>query len=197
MVDTNIDFYAEANSDSDGSLYNGYNTIRGQAFAYGGAGETLDKAKFYLKKTGSPTGNATAVLYACTGTPGTTGDMTGAVLATSGTFDVSTLTTSYQLIEFTFASPYTLAASTNYCLGVEYTGGTSTNHVEAGYDGSSPSHAGNYFSSAGPVSGRDAIFYAIHTVTGWVAGKFMGVANASISKIDGVLKTSIAKVNGI
>lgn len=110
---------------------------------------TLTSFKFAMKKVGSPTGNASCQLYAATGSI-ESATPTGAVLA-STTFDVSTLTTSYALYEFTFGTPYAAAANTTYCLvwqnpgsgidtsnypimGVNGSGGNGINQVR--YDGS-------------------------------------------------------------
>jgi hypothetical protein len=97
--------------------------------------DDLGSIRAYLKKTGSPTGNATAVIYAHTGTFGDDGLPTGSALATSNTFDVSTLTTSYAMTTFTFGTPYTLAQGTEYYLSIEYSGGSGGNTVEWGGDG--------------------------------------------------------------
>ena len=51
----------------------------------------LSSVQFYIRKTLSPTGNAVAVLYAHTGTFGTSSAPTGAALATSDEVDVPSL----------------------------------------------------------------------------------------------------------
>ncbi len=132
----------------------------GQAFTSGGG--TLLQAKFYLSKSGSPTGNAVAKIYAITGTYGTDSKPTGAALATSDNFDVSTLTASLQLITLTFSgvNQISLTASTKYFVTFEF---TTTDSVNVGLDASSPSHGGNYaFEQAGVWTGlstKDIIFY--------------------------------------
>jgi hypothetical protein len=96
--------------------------LNDQYFAYGqsfsGNGGTLDTVKFYIRKAGSPTGTATAKIYAITGTSGSTGKPTGAALATSGTLDVTTLSTSYALesFQFTGGDQITLSNGTDYCV---------------------------------------------------------------------------------
>src|SRR3990170_1331257 len=96
-----FDSYSETNADGYGNLHNDATKI-GQSFN-ASFGATLNTCQFYLKKTGSPTGNAVAKLYAHSGTYGTSSIATGAALATSGTLNVATLTTSAVLKTFTFA----------------------------------------------------------------------------------------------
>lgn len=140
-----VDSYSETNQDAGRNLSSADQTDAGQSFTTGSA-ITLDSCKFYLKKTGSPTGNATAILYAHTGTYGTDGTPTGSALGTSDTFDVSTLTTSYALATFNFsgANRYAMSASTHYFIILEYSGGDASNRVVQGIDGSSPTHGGNH-----------------------------------------------------
>ncbi len=164
-VDTSLPFatsvyanYAESNQDSNLSLNNSTTAIS-QSFT--GAGGPLASVKFYLKKVGSATGNAVAKLYAHSGTFGTSSVPTGAALSKSANFNVSTLTTSYQLIEFTFPWNYALVNATNYCIVLEYTG-TATDYIDVGYDASTPSHGGNKATFASAVwtaqSGHDVCF---------------------------------------
>lgn len=80
---------------------------------------TVTSIKFYLKKSGLPTGNAICRIYAATGTLGTNAVPTGSVLVSSGNFDVSTLTTDYALYEFTFTSPYEVTPGAAYCFILE------------------------------------------------------------------------------
>jgi len=144
-----IDSYSESNQDAS-ELVNSEGEIRvGQSFTNSITG-ILDSAKFYLKRGGSgglPTGNATVTIYAETHATayGTDSLPTGSILATSATFDVSTLTTSYQLITFNFvgAQRISLNASTYYCVIFNYSGGDSTNYVAVGGDDSSPTASGN------------------------------------------------------
>ncbi|GAI05235.1 unnamed protein product, partial [marine sediment metagenome] len=117
----------------------------GQSFT--GDGRVLNNAVFYIKKSGSPTGNAYAKIYAHSGTFGTSSVPTGAALAVSEGVDVSNLTTSFQLIAFNFsgANKITLTNGTKYVVVIEYTGGTLYSHeVVVGYDTGTPSHPGNF-----------------------------------------------------
>jgi hypothetical protein len=124
------DSNSEDNQSSDTHLFNGGYTKAGQSFT--GNGEKLNSSKFYLKKGGSPTGNAVAEIYAHTGTFGVDGKPTGSPLATSENFDVSTLTTSFQLISFPFADRITLINGTHYFVVIKYSGGDVSNHLKVG-----------------------------------------------------------------
>ena len=159
----NIDYYSEANFSAQQSMYLGYVEKIGQSIT--GNGFPLTSAKFYMNKTGSPTGDVTAELYAHSGTFGQTSVGTGSVLATSDSIDASVISTSYGLITFTFSTPYNLVNGEYYILAVCYSGGDALNLVRAGLDSSSPSHVGNYcyYSGGGwtASSVKDVIFYAI------------------------------------
>jgi hypothetical protein len=161
---TLVDSYSETNQGSFRQLDSQDQFATGQTFV--GDGAVLDSAKFYLLKTGAPSGNATARLYALTGTPGTDATPTGAALATSDNFDVTTLTGSYALITFSFsgANRVTLTNGTNYCIACYFTGGNASNYVRIGIDLSSPTHAGNEFYTSDGTnwtadSTIDAVFY--------------------------------------
>ncbi|MCK5061761.1 hypothetical protein KAR28_04370 [Candidatus Parcubacteria bacterium] len=138
-----VDSYNESNQDAYTSLYNNYCIKIGQSFT--GDGSALDSCKFYLKKLGSPTGNATATIYAHTGTFGTDGTPTGSVLATSGNLDVSNLTETLTLTTLTFAGAekITLANGTKYFVLLEYSGGDNDNNARIGFDVDG-THNGNF-----------------------------------------------------
>lgn len=165
---TLLDSYSESNASGEAQLsdlQSGSLFMVGQSFT--GDGGTLATAKFYIKKGGSPTGNANAHIYAHSGTYGTSSVATGSPLATSDNFDVSTLTTSYQLIEFTFsgANKITLTNGTYYVIVLQYDDGLiETNYVSLAYDYTSSTHSGNLcanYSVNGWVnySTLDACFY--------------------------------------
>lgn len=165
-----IDSYPESNQDGD--LFFSTSTV-GVAQSFTGTGTKLANVKLYLKKTGSPTGNATVKLYAHTGTYGTSSAPTGAAIETSSTsLDVSTLTTSYQLIEFAFGNTSTLTNGTYYNLAIEHSG-DNTNRIVWGADISSPAHGGNVSSLQGgswvAESAADAIFY-VYSISTEVVG---------------------------
>lgn len=161
---TTVSSYSESNQDATTSLQDVTATSAcGQSFP--GNNGILSSIRFYLKKTGSPTGTAVAKIYAHSGTFGSTGVPTGAALATSETLTVSTLTVSYALTEFKFEDPnnITLSTGTNYFVVIEYTAGSAGNTVDVGRDGSSPGHGGNFATYASStwsaVSTSDACFY--------------------------------------
>lgn len=146
--------YNASNYDQDRTLGDpdgaGWYDATGQSFTTpnDGVSYVLNSCKFYLKKVGSPTGNATAYLRTHSGTYGTSSLPTGAVLATSDVLDVSTLTTSYALVEINFsgANQYTMAPNTQYIIEIFYEGGTYPGTlISVGRDGSSPAHSGNAY----------------------------------------------------
>lgn len=159
-----IDSYPESNYANNGSIYSSF-PADGQSFTVSVADHKLNSCKFYLEKIGSPTGNAVAKLYSHSGTYGSS-SVPNSSLATSGTFDVSTLSAvSYQLITFTFTgvNKVLLANATYYCIVVEYSGGDINNRVSVGLDDTSPSHSGNrFYYGAGTwnvSASHDDIFY--------------------------------------
>jgi len=158
-----ITSFSEATQDNAYTLYNSTNTSRaGECFTLSNS-HTIRSVKFYLKKTGSPTGTIGAYLYAASGTPGTDAVITGSVLA-SATLDCSTFTTDYVLYEFVFTTPYTVAPG-NYGIQVSMASSTSdaSNYVSLGLDASSPSYStGNaylYNGSYTAESSKDVCFY--------------------------------------
>jgi hypothetical protein len=132
----------------------------GEAIPSHAAAFTISSIKFDLAKVGSPSGLIYANVYACTGTPGSTGIPTGASLGTSIGIDASTLSTSWTLVEFTFATPVSIAAGANYCISASYSGGNGIYTVYTGLDGISPSHPGNWFVNGWrAIPSYDMIFY--------------------------------------
>jgi len=189
-----IDSYSESNQNQNVGMYNGANIKFGQTFT-ASASSKLSSCKFYLKKTGSPTGNATAILYAHTGTYGADGKPTGAALATSGNFDVSTLTTSYQLITFLFtgAEQYSLVSGTYYCIELNYSGGDVSNPVIIGNDSTTPTHSGNrfsYISSYLTSSDEDVCFYVYGTNNENIICGAEGRIDPPVRPTDGCFPTS-------
>lgn len=159
-----IDSYSESNQDATSSMSAGIATrMVGQAFL--GNGSAVGSAVFYLNKSGSPTGNAVARVYASSGTPPNAVG-TGSPLATSDTLDVSTLTTSLALTTFNFtgANQITLTNGTYYIVVVDGGSvGDASNFIQAGYDSTSPSHGGNQAEKASiswtSYTSRDLCFY--------------------------------------
>ena len=152
--------------DADDAIYVTVREQFGQSFT--GNGETLDNVIFRLYKAGSPTGSCYAKVFAHTGTFGDSSEPTGAVLATSDAYDVSTIGGGGE-ITFTFsgANRITLTNATKFCVLFEYTGGDASNAPNIGYDGSSPTHGGNAFAyrygSYTLYSGRDT-YFKVYTV---------------------------------
>jgi len=154
-----IDSYSESNQDASSNIYSAQPNV-GQSFTASLAGK-LSSCKAYLRKSGSPTGNIVAKLYAHTGTYGTSSLPTGDPLATSDNVDVSTLSTSFELVTFTFsgAEQYDLVNGTYYCIQLQYSGGDADNCAQWGQDGSSPSHSGNLNNGTNPYPAYDFCFY--------------------------------------
>lgn len=139
-----VDSYSEENTDYDWWISTSWNIDQvGQTFT--GDGNYLESCKFNLKKYGLPTGDLTAYVYNHTGTWGSTGVPTGDPIATSGTYNIADLTTSYQLITFTFtgANQVLLENGVHYAVVVGYDGGDTTNYLIMGFDNTSPTHDGN------------------------------------------------------
>lgn len=167
-ADDVVDSYSESNKDGGQGLFGAGNTAYAQSFQPP-ADYPLTRADFYLSKTGSPTGNAVAKLYASTGTFGTDAEPTGAALDTSNNLDVSTISSSptYDLHTFTFTGEYPMTSGTTYVITVEYSGGDASNNVVVGRDASSPTHAGNnsrFISGTwSQLAGLDFVFYVYGT----------------------------------
>lgn len=160
---TTCSSYVEANRDGGTNVYAG--AIIGAAQSFVGNGEVLQRASFYLRKVGAPTGNITAKVYVHSGTYGTSSIPTGAALATSTVIAATALTTSDVLYHYDFltTNSITLTNATNYIISLEYGGGDASNYIIVGYDASTPGHGGNYSTLTGAVwtadSAKDAIFY--------------------------------------
>ena len=173
-----IDSYSESNQSSVIVVSAGEFSAVGQSFT--GDGNVLDSAKFYLSKNGTPTGNAYVKIYAETHSTafGTDSLPTGAVLATSDAFDVSTLTSSLQLSTFTFsgAEKIRLTNGVKYVVVFEYTAGNPyADNISVGEDGSSPTHSGNmsyYGGSWSYDTGIDVCFYVYGETTPIVGEKY-------------------------
>jgi hypothetical protein len=111
------------------SKYNGNNEGSGMAFTNQNA---YDLRHVFVRviKTGTATGNATISIYNSTGIVGTNAKPTGAALATSNTFDVSTIgTAGFEWIKLAFPAPYSMDAVTDYCISFNYNDGNSSNSV--------------------------------------------------------------------
>jgi len=143
-------------------------TSPGQSFTTTGSSLKITSAKFYMKiYSGAPVANVAAVLYAHTGTYGSSSLPTGSILATSATYDTTALTSSYQLIEFTFsgAQQYVMDASTYYCIAVQALSATTldgSNVIAVGSTTTYATHGGNAFNYENnwyASSGTDVFFF--------------------------------------
>lgn len=145
-----IDSYSEANSnDLSTQLRPGFISEYGQSFT--GNGYEIHKVRFYIQKTGSPTGTVSARIYAHSGTFGVNGVPTGSHLAESATINCSSIAAGPALVEFTFATKYKTIKGTKYfaiCNGASVVGDAS-NTPKVGGDTSSPGHAGNWAGKSG------------------------------------------------
>lgn len=157
-----VDSYPDSNQSGTQTLGNGTIVGVSQSFTNTTAG-TLSNARFHLSKTLSPTGNAVAKLYTINNAIGGGDDIPTVLLATSETFDVSTLTGTLTLTQFPFTDEFPLAATTDYVIALEYSGGDASNFVNVGTDTTAPTHTGNFATLTGTtwtaVSGTDGIFF--------------------------------------
>ena len=144
-----IDNYSESQKNSDTLAIYLNNSYKGQSFGNSGIDIILDSVVFYLKKTSTPTGNMVVQVYELTGASGSE-KPTGSVLATSDPYEASDLTTSYQLIPFTFSGSnrITLSANTRYVAIGYFVGDTSSNKVVLGSRTTTPGASGNFSYSA-------------------------------------------------
>lgn len=154
-----------ADTGSNFALGNGTITGQAQSFANGTNAQYLTRAFFQLKLVGAPTGNVVAKLYAHSGSFGTSSVPTGGALATSNNVALTTLTSSYTTVEFYFPTPYEMAASTNYVIAVEYSGGGVSDYIDVRGLAASGTHAGNRSSNTGAwaATAADDLNFSVHT----------------------------------
>jgi len=167
---TLIDSQTEASSIL---LYNVYDANHyGASQSFTGVAAILDSCKFYLKKTGLPTGNIVSKVYAHTGTYGTSSLLTGAALAVSDNVNVATLSTSVGLITFSFsgANRITLVNGTYYVLTVEYTGGDGTKYVSV------------YGLKPGTATGNSGVYSAGWSAQNWDCSFYVYKDDATTTK---------------
>lgn len=165
-----IDSYSESNQSYSVAL-SSVNRRNGQSFAVTTSG-ILNKAILPLATVGSPTGNIYVMIYAHSGTYGSSSVPTGSPLATSDVVDVSTLSEfpTFESVEFIFSGveKISLSENTKYCLVLYFPSGTDTKRVHHGADNSTPSHGGNYFYSAN--NGTSWTSYADYDLCFYVYG---------------------------
>jgi len=142
------------------------NKSLGQAITFAEA-VSISSLWFRVRREGTPgNGSATVVarIYAASGTIGTSGVPTGAVLATSTGVQANDLQTSLAYQEFTLSSPVALSAG-DYVVVVTDTDQTNydgSNYIIAEYSNTTV-HAGNYCAQAADDSwaansGYDLVF---------------------------------------
>ena len=125
----------------------------------------LDSCKFYLYKSGTPTGKVCCKLYAHSGTYGTSSLPNGAALVVSDSITASSLPIidDVSYINFNFTNKYRLTKNTYYLIILYYYNGDASNYVNIGTDISTLTHDGNRaWYNAGvwqASSTRDVVFY--------------------------------------
>lgn len=195
------DSYSETNQDADAALQDAIGvdlSAIGQTFL--GNGGALSTVRWYVKKTGTPTGSAVAKIYAHSGAYGG-GVPTGPALATSDLFDVTSLTGSHVLRDFVFsgANQVLLASGTPYVAVLEYSAGSGGNIVQAGIDLSASTHPGNFVQyAAGAWSATttlDACFYVL-TFTR-VTYQALDPSQGSVTLVAGDVMTLQLEVPGV
>ena len=140
-----MDSYSESNQNDFAPLGSptGSTEISAGGQTFAGNGGTVNVCSFYLKKVGSPTAFMTAKIYAHSGTWGSTG-VPSTLLATSSPIASSELTTSFQLVYFSFPTAYTTTNGTKYVCVLDFTAtGSDTNYIELGGDWINKTHSGN------------------------------------------------------
>lgn len=136
-----IDSYFETPSDSHYQIVapSGGSHAAGETFT--GNGDVAIQSQFVLSATAARTGTMVSAIYAVTGTAPNLVP-TGAALATSSTVSATLLTTSDQLITFSFPTPMTTVNGTHYAVVVDVTS-VAGGAVKVGQNTSAPAAAGN------------------------------------------------------
>ncbi len=135
----------------------------GQSFQ--GTNDALSIARFRIKQSGT-SGTLIAKLYAHSGTYGTSSvPDTGTLLATSNSVNISTVGSSYNWVDFTFSSPYTVVSGTNYVIVLETSVSGGASSAECLTDPAA--HSGNlsFFSGFWSSIGFDLSIQLVKTVS--------------------------------
>ena len=196
----------EDNHPSDSAL----DSSSGQTFNATLGGFVLNRADFWLRKVGNPTGLANASLFAMTGTFGVNGSPIGVALSNSTTqLDVSTITGGGGWVNFTFPGDFTMVFNTTYCIVVKAPTIASglinaANYFEMRKDGTFPTtlHPGNAFfyrgTSGGWVGSLGDMIFVVWGVTPFlnntgvtatpiISRNTEGFVNATISNLGGLV----------
>jgi len=177
-------YFDPGSREGSSSLYLGGTKQAGEAFK--SSGGKLTSCKFIMDKIGLPTGNAVAYLYAVTGTYGVDAFPTGSPLAVSENFDVSVLTGTPTLIEFTFsgAQQYQMSVDTIYAIGLWFQGGESGNHIRLYLNVSVPYEGNRWYQGATDTYygySTDAIFYVYSSDVAPLLNKVSGTDDGFVN----------------
>ncbi len=162
---TIIDSYNLSNNDSIFSPST-TNTALGQSFT--GNGGTLGGVIIGAQNQTATAGNVNAIIYATTGTFGTSSVPTGAALATSDTVNLTTWPSRLGIVRFNFSggNQITLTNATHYFLSIEF---TATLNIGVAVDSTAPTAPGNFASRPSGVwtanNTEDMGFYVLQTST--------------------------------
>lgn len=154
-----IDSYEDSNASQTTNVST---TLYGQSFL-NASSVTLRSIAFKLSAAVSIEGPIVARLYAHTGVFGTSSEPTGAALATSEELYSDDIGVSARWWAFNIPGGYSLSASTHYCVAIQPVATLPTS-VFVRVQNSSPTHAGNYFTSTNggstwtPASTSDLAF---------------------------------------
>jgi len=109
---------------------------------------------------------------------GTSSLPTGSALATSTAKTQADVGESFGLVEFTFGTPYTTVAGSNYVITLKVTRSAGTSNISFGSDTSSSTHPGNACYNTGvgwnAYDTRDLCFYVISDTNGPLINKTSG-----------------------
>lgn len=158
-----LDEYAVANYAAQYIIFGGSNPqAAAQAFRLD-ENVAVKSVQFYLRRDQSPGGNLTAKIFVATGTLGSTAVPTGAALGTSDAVAANSVSTTGELVTFTFPGLVELMANTTYCVSVEASSGDASNTIEVRIDNISSTHEGNASTQApdgtwSAAGGHDLIF---------------------------------------
>lgn len=165
-----IDSYPESNASEIVWVYPGVSNRFSQSFVPA-QNYKITSVKFYIYKSGSPTGNIYAYLY--DDSVRGTGVHVPKYLpkATSDAFNIASLGTSAALKEFVFsgANQAVMTANTTYHVAIYSNVGSMFVSLRMYDDNTSPSHSGVYSTKTetglwGSYSTKDLIFYVYGTV---------------------------------